>query len=179
MNLPRVQPIIPARRKEPFDDREWVLDFKYDGFRGLCYLRRGRCGFTSRNANVLSRFEALGDQLAAMLAVDNAILDGEVTAVDETGRPQFYDLLRRARAPGYVAFDILWRTVPTCGLCRSASVVRGCRLFLRQDRRSFPRRYPSWAGDASSSSWCGRTIWRESWLSGWRIRTTGVSAGSR
>ena len=29
-------------------------------------------------------------------------------AADETGRPQFYDLLRRARAPAYVAFDLLW-----------------------------------------------------------------------
>jgi bifunctional non-homologous end joining protein LigD len=43
-----------------------------------------------------------------MLAVDNAILDGEMIAVGETGRPQFCDLLRRARAPAYVAFDILW-----------------------------------------------------------------------
>jgi len=32
-----------------------------------------------------------------------------VVAVDETGRPQFYDLLRRrAQAPAYVAFDLLW-----------------------------------------------------------------------
>jgi bifunctional non-homologous end joining protein LigD len=108
MTLPRVQPIIPTWRKEPFDDPEWVFDFKYDGFRGLCYLERGRCRFISRNGNVLSRFEALGDQMAAMLAVDDAILDGEVIAADETGRPQFYDLLRRPRAPAYVAFDLLW-----------------------------------------------------------------------
>jgi len=36
------------------------------------------------------------------------VLDGEVIAADATGRPQFYDLLRRTRAPAYVAFDILW-----------------------------------------------------------------------
>jgi hypothetical protein len=29
MSLPRVQPIIPTWRKEPFDDLEWVFDFKY------------------------------------------------------------------------------------------------------------------------------------------------------
>ena len=29
-------------------------------------------------------------------------------AADETGRPQFYDLLRRTRSPIYVAFDLLW-----------------------------------------------------------------------
>ena len=54
----------------------------------------------------MSRFEALGEQIAAVLHVDEAIIDGEVIAVDETGRPQFYDLVRRA--PAYVAFDILW-----------------------------------------------------------------------
>jgi bifunctional non-homologous end joining protein LigD len=40
--------------------------------------------------------------------VGDAILDGEVIAADETGRPQFYDLLRDTRAPAYVAFDLLW-----------------------------------------------------------------------
>ena len=108
MSLPRVQPIIPTWRKEPFDDPDRLFDFKYDGFRALCYLERGRCRFISRNGNVLSRFEALGDQVAAMLEIDEAIIDGEVIAVDETGRPQFYDLLRRAQAPAYVAFDLLW-----------------------------------------------------------------------
>jgi bifunctional non-homologous end joining protein LigD len=108
MTLPRVQPIIPTWRKEPFDDSEWLFDFKYDGFRGLCYIERGCCRLISRNGNVLSRFEALGDQLAALLQIDEAIIDGEVIAVDETGRPQFYDLLRRAQAPAYVAFDLLW-----------------------------------------------------------------------
>jgi hypothetical protein len=78
MTLPRVQPIIPTWRKEPFDDPEWLFDFKYDGFRALCYLERGRCRIISRNGNVLSRFEALGEQVAPMLEVDEAIIDGEV-----------------------------------------------------------------------------------------------------
>jgi bifunctional non-homologous end joining protein LigD len=99
VTLPRVQPIIPTWRKEPFDDPEWLFEFKYDGFRGLCYLEQGRCRFISRNGNDLSRFEALGDQVAAVLDIDNAIIDGEVIAVDETGRPQFYELLRATRTP--------------------------------------------------------------------------------
>src|SRR5215469_11222915 len=105
MTLPRVQPIIPTWKKEPFDNPEWLFDFKYDGFRALCYLERGRCRFISRNGNVLSRFEALGEQVAATLEVDEAIIDGEVIVVDATGRPQFHDLLQRARVPAYVAFD--------------------------------------------------------------------------
>jgi len=55
----------------------------------------------------MSRFEVLADQVAAVLDVDEAIIDGEVIVADETGRPQFYELLRVPRSASYVAFDIL------------------------------------------------------------------------
>ena len=40
MVLPRIEPVIPVRRKEPFDDPEWLFDVKYDGYRGLCFLQQ-------------------------------------------------------------------------------------------------------------------------------------------
>jgi hypothetical protein len=64
MSLQRVQPIIPTWRKEPFDDPEWLFDFKCDGFRAVCYLERRRCRLVSRNGNLLGRFDELGNQLA-------------------------------------------------------------------------------------------------------------------
>jgi bifunctional non-homologous end joining protein LigD len=100
--------VATVRRTEPFDDPAWLFDLKYDGFRALCYLDQGRCRLISRNGNPMHRFAGLADQIAASLDVDDAILDGEVIAADETGRPQFYDLLRDTRAPAYVAFDVLW-----------------------------------------------------------------------
>jgi len=62
----------------------------------------------SRNGNLMSRLAHLGDQIAASLDLGDAILDGEIIAADETGRPQFYELLRDRRAPAYVAFDVIW-----------------------------------------------------------------------
>ena len=56
----------------------------------------------------MSRFAGLGEKIAASLDVDDAILDGEVIAANETGRPQFYDILRNARPAAYVAFDLIW-----------------------------------------------------------------------
>ena len=106
--LPRVQPIAPIRRKEPFDDPDWLFDLKYDGFRALCYLEQGGCRMISRNGNLMSRFDGLSDRITASLDVGDAILDGEVIAADATGRPQFYDLLWDARALAYVAFDLIW-----------------------------------------------------------------------
>jgi len=93
-----------------------LFDVKYDGFRALCYVEHGRCSFVSRRGNVFSRFAPLCEQLASALCrevvsdlgVADAILDGEVITTDETGRPLFYDLLRRTGSPTYVAFDLLW-----------------------------------------------------------------------
>ena len=108
MTLPHVQPIPPTWHKEPIDDPDWLFDFKYDGFRAICYLEHRRNRLISRNNNVMTRFEALAGQLAAALNIDEAILDGEIIAADETGRPVFLDLLRGTRRPCYIAFDLLW-----------------------------------------------------------------------
>jgi bifunctional non-homologous end joining protein LigD len=107
-----MQPIRPTWRKEPFDHPDWLFDLKYDGFRALCFVEAGRSRtrLMSRNGNVFGRFHALADQLATALAVEDAVIDGEVIATDDTGRPQFYDLLRSVRAPAYTAFDLLWPT---------------------------------------------------------------------
>src|SRR4051812_40148321 len=106
--LPRVQPIAPIRRTEPFDDPEWVFDVKYDGFRAICYLDQRRCRMISRNGNLMSRFPGWGEQIAASLDVGDVILDGEIIAADERGRPHFYALRRDVGAPAYVAFDVIW-----------------------------------------------------------------------
>src|ERR1700757_3399737 len=108
MALPRVQPIRPTWRKDPFDHADWLFDMKSDGFRGLCYVEQGRNRLISRNWNTFDQFADLADAIAGELGVREAVLDGEVIAADETGRPQFYDLLRRTRSPAYVAFDLLW-----------------------------------------------------------------------
>ena len=108
MTLPHVQPIPPTWHKEPIDDPDWLFDFKYDGFRAICYLEHRRNRLISRNNNVMTRFEALAGQVASALNIDEAILDGEVIAADATGRPVFLDLLRGTRHPCYIAFDLLW-----------------------------------------------------------------------
>jgi bifunctional non-homologous end joining protein LigD len=108
MALPRIQPIRPTWHKDPFNHPDWLFDLKYDGFRGICYIDPNGCRLLSRNGNTFGRFETLAGQVAAQLGVSDAILDGEVITADETGRPQFYDLLRRTREAAYVAFDLSW-----------------------------------------------------------------------
>src|SRR5262245_29009074 len=106
--FPKISPIIPVRRREIFDSREWVYEIKHDGFRALAYLDKGRCRFVSRNGNEMKRFADLAALIAKELKVKEAVLDGEIVAVDESGRPAFYDLMRRQRVAVYYAFDLLW-----------------------------------------------------------------------
>ena len=93
-----------ASIREPFDHPDWLFELKYDGFRALAVMRGGACSLISRNRNAYKSFPDLCDELAA-LGMD-AVLDGEIAAMDEDGRPMFYDLLRHRSQACFVAFDI-------------------------------------------------------------------------
>ncbi len=96
-----MQPIIPIRRSDPFDDPAWLFDLKLDGFRGIADTIHGR--MLSKNSNRLKRFERLLDTLPT-----GFVFDGEIVALAEDGRPIFDDLMFGKRDPAYVAFDVLF-----------------------------------------------------------------------
>jgi hypothetical protein len=86
-------------------------------FRALCYVERGHCRLVARNGNEFSWFATLVAGIAAMLAVDDALLDGEMIALDPTGRssatcfgPPQHPPMSRLICSG--------STVPTCARCR-------------------------------------------------------------
>jgi bifunctional non-homologous end joining protein LigD len=107
-NLPKFSPIIPVRRPDILGSSDWVYEIKYDGFRALAYLDEGRCRFVSRKGNEMKRFEDLSAAIKKELKIKTAVLDGEIVALDESGMPAFYRLMRRKRQATYFAFDLLW-----------------------------------------------------------------------
>src|SRR6266567_1467486 len=68
---PLAQPIIPIRRKEPFDDPAYLFELKLDGFRGIADTIKGRV--LSKNGNRMKRFERLLEGLPA-----GFVFDGEI-----------------------------------------------------------------------------------------------------
>jgi bifunctional non-homologous end joining protein LigD len=56
----------------------------------------------------MKRFEQLSSAIGKALKVKSAVLDGEIVALDESGLPAFYHLMRRKRQATYFAFDLLW-----------------------------------------------------------------------
>jgi bifunctional non-homologous end joining protein LigD len=106
--LPTVEPILLTPRVDPFDDPAWLFEPKYDGYRGLLYITRKGCHFRSKRGNILKRFEELCYWVREELPVKEAILDGEVVALDSEGRQNFRNLTAGRGNLHYAAFDALW-----------------------------------------------------------------------
>jgi ATP-dependent DNA ligase len=73
-----MEPTIPTIRKDPFDDAAWMLELKFDGFRGLADTVN--CRMLSNNRNHMKRYGAL---LAALPG--GCILDSEIVVLGAIG----------------------------------------------------------------------------------------------
>jgi bifunctional non-homologous end joining protein LigD len=106
----------------PRDDNNWAYEMKWDGMRALLAVDGGGVTITTRQGNdATARFPEL-HPLAETLGTIDAVLDGEIVMLDETGRPSFEQLQPRMHvSSGSVArrlanerpvvlmlFDVLW-----------------------------------------------------------------------
>ena len=128
----RIHPMLAESIDEPFDGEDWLFEIKWDGYRAIAFIENGKSRLVSRNQNDLTpRYPELKD-MAGSIKAKNAILDGEVVALDEDGRASFSLMQQRTGfRPGgrrgaanadvpvlYYAFDLLyldgydWRRVP-------------------------------------------------------------------
>ena len=89
---------------------EWLFEVKWDGYRALGYVRSGDAKLVSRNGNDLTaRFPDIAKALAKAAKSPDCVVDGEVCALDENGRPSFSAM--QQGKPGtplvYEVFDVL------------------------------------------------------------------------
>ena len=88
----------------------WRFEPKWDGFRALALVSGGVVTLRSRNDNDLTaRFPSVAQALARAVRSPTAVLDGEICALDQAGRPAFGLLQEGAGALVFVAFDVLER----------------------------------------------------------------------
>lgn len=94
----------------PADDAAWAYEVKWDGYRIVAFVEGGRVRLQTRNLlDATADFPELAGLAAALGPVD-AVLDGEVVAFDDDGRPSFGALQRRHERPTgvqYLIFDLL------------------------------------------------------------------------
>src|SRR5215203_2243135 len=132
----RIDP--PARERDPFpenvvpmlarlsslppDDGKWAVEVKWDGIRALAYCRPGRVELQTRNLNVFSAQYPEVRRISRALGAHDAVLDGELVAFDEDGKPSFERMQQRIHNTDpnvvrrrmqthpvvYVIFDLLY-----------------------------------------------------------------------
>ena len=86
----------------------WIFEPKWDGFRAIVTLASGDATLTSRNGNDLTqRFPSVARSVEHALRTSDAVLDGEICALDEQGRSRFSLLQQGEGALVLVAYDLL------------------------------------------------------------------------
>jgi bifunctional non-homologous end joining protein LigD len=117
-----IHPMLATLVDDPFSNPEWIFETKWDGFRAVCFIQDGRARFVSRNQlDMTHQYPELVD-VGKQVDAKEAILDGEIVALDRDGMPRFQllqprvgrkkksdieALLGKAKIV-YFAFDLLY-----------------------------------------------------------------------
>jgi len=90
-----VVPMLASSGQMPPHGAGWEFEVKWDGVRAIAYVRPGRLRLESRNLNDITDAYPEVRGLLRQLGMREAVLDGEIIAFDEAGRPSFERLQRR------------------------------------------------------------------------------------
>ncbi|HYC82704.1 MAG TPA: DNA ligase D [Solirubrobacterales bacterium] len=118
----QVVPMLAKLAPLPADDSGWAVEVKWDGVRAIAYCRPGRLELQTRNLNVVTDSYPEVRRLSRQIGARDAVLDGELVAFDERGRPSFERLQQRIHQTSdavvrrrmkshpvtYVIFDLLY-----------------------------------------------------------------------
>ena len=118
--LARLEPMLTSIGEGAFSDPNWLFEIKWDGVRALAWIQDGELTLRARHgADITKRYPELG-ALPEALTAREAILDGEIVALDATGHSNFGRLQERmhVRAPAkhlteqvpvvFYIFDLLY-----------------------------------------------------------------------
>jgi bifunctional non-homologous end joining protein LigD len=117
-----IHPMLATSASKAFNDPDWLFEIKWDGYRAVAFIEDGRVRLVSRNQNDLTAQFSELKSLPQFVKAGSAILDGEIVALDDEGRPLFSLMQQRTGfQPGkrrlprregvpvvYYAFDLLY-----------------------------------------------------------------------
>ena len=105
-----IEPMLLLRQEAlPDDPGRWDYQIKFDGFRAIAFKTGDEIRLRSRNDNDFSvRYPAVVKALAKL--PNDTVIDGEIVALDEEGRPSFTALQNYGSSQGpvlYFVFDVM------------------------------------------------------------------------
>lgn len=90
----RIMPMLASLAPKPFSQKGWIYEPKLDGIRAVSYIHGGDATLHSRRGlDLTGQYPTLAKALRAYK--DDLVLDGEIVALDETGKPSFQHLQQR------------------------------------------------------------------------------------
>src|SRR6266851_2601862 len=110
---------------------DWEYELKLDGYRAIAFKTRGRVHLRSRNGKDFSqRFWSLIRPLQPL--ADETVVDGEIVALDDAGRPSFH-LLQNSAAHESGLCVLPLRPVDPCGRRPQRPTARSSPQALAED----------------------------------------------
>jgi bifunctional non-homologous end joining protein LigD len=117
-----VVPMMARLADLPKRDEDYGFEVKWDGVRAIAYCEAGRVRLESRTLRDVTRQYPEIGKLGRALGSRRAVLDGEIVALDEQGKPDFQRLQPRMHVLSestirrrvsdtpvvYMIFDVLW-----------------------------------------------------------------------
>jgi bifunctional non-homologous end joining protein LigD len=89
-----IKPMLATLAKSPFSNPDWLFEPKLDGLRAITLIQNGRSRVISRNGRDVTRgYPSLAEELTGQPG--EMVLDGEIVAPDDEGRPSFQRLQQR------------------------------------------------------------------------------------
>jgi bifunctional non-homologous end joining protein LigD len=104
-----IEPMLLVRTTKLPDGGQWLHEVKLDGFRAIAWKTGGTVHLRSRNdKDFATKYPGIRAALASL--PDETVIDGEIVAMDDTGKPSFNALQNygSSKAPlVYYVFDVL------------------------------------------------------------------------
>src|SRR4051812_42531135 len=91
----KIEPMLATLASRPFSDPDWLYEIKWDGYRVEAVVRDGKVKLWTRNMKDAETYFPGLLSPPSWIDATEAIVDGEVVALDEAGRPDFSLLQER------------------------------------------------------------------------------------
>ncbi len=105
-----IKPMLATAVDDAFNSKEWLYELKFDGYRAIAEIKKGKILLYSRNGlSLAQRYPVI---VSAVKKIKHTcVLDGEIVLLNEKGKPDFQKLQNYEQNKGYplvyYVFDLL------------------------------------------------------------------------
>src|SRR5262249_15623474 len=86
----KIEPMLAQIGDQIPESGDWLYEIKWDGVRSLAFIEKGAARITGRKGTPIdAQYPEVTSGLAQAVKAESAILDGEIAALDDKGRPSF------------------------------------------------------------------------------------------